>query len=262
MFVTADLSIFRARHIRLDGLCKFVFHNRYSDDRPYFDIREVYDLRLDDVPKQLTDNPKGVLTSASNYYESAYTLALGGHYEAITKLANPATDAGNDVASLVLLKLIARFNYALAVIGSRTVQDLAFYANSKDPNYVLLRIDSHVVNLYHTLEDGSGEHVIPFLAFSMNPTSIFESHVLRGDITHENIEFVMSEPGVDATLTRLKDVVETITNTVNDNHRKVWDEFFSLYDEKYGKSLFFESMSNQLGTGKSLLEICYNEPRK
>lgn len=262
MFLTEDLSKVRARHIQLDWLCGFVFHNRYSDDRPYFDIREVYDLRLNDRPVELSDDPNGILASASNHYESAYTLALGGHYGAITKLANPDSDAGNAVAALVFLKLIARFNYALAVIGSRKVQDLAFFANSKDPNYMLLRIDSHVVNLHHTLEDGSGEHVIPFLAFSMNPTSIFESHVLRGDITHEDIDFVMSEAGVNATLARLKDVVETITNTVNDAHRKVWDEFFTLYDEQHGKSLFLESMSNQLGTGKSLLEICYNQARE
>lgn len=34
MFVTEDLSRFRARHIQLDWLCEFVFHNRYSDDSP------------------------------------------------------------------------------------------------------------------------------------------------------------------------------------------------------------------------------------
>lgn len=262
MYLTDDLSRVRARHVQLDRLCRFIFHNRHSDDRPYFDIREAYDLRFNDRPMELTDDPKGVLASASNHYESAYTLAVGGHYEAISNLANPASDAGSTVAALVLLRLIARFNYALAVVGSRKVHDLAYYANSKNPQYMLLRIDSHVVNLYHTLEDGSGEHVIPFLAFSMNPTSIFESNVMTGELTQDNINFVMSDAGVDATLARLKDVVETITNTVNDAHRKVWDEFFALFDENYGKSLFFESMSNQLGTGKSLLEVCYNESRE
>lgn len=262
MYLTNDLSRVRARHTQLEWLSGFLFHSRSSDGRPYFDIRETYDLRLNDEPRELTNDPDGVFASASNHYENAYTLALGGHYEAISKLANPASDAGNTVAALVLLRLIARFNYALTVIGSREVQDLAFYANIKDPTYMLLRVDSHVVNLYHTLEDGSGEHVIPFLAFSMNPTSIFESHVLRGEITNENIEFVMSEAGVDATLARLKGVVEAITNTVNDGHRKVWDEFFGLYDEKYGKSLFFETMSNQLGFGRSLLDMCYNQSRE
>lgn len=252
----------RARHIQLDRLCRFLFHSRYSDGRPYFDIRETYDLRLNDEPRELTNDPDRVFASASNHYENAYTLALGGHYEAISKLASPASDAGNTVAALVLLRLIARFNYALAVVGSREVQDLAFYANMKDPTYMQLRVDSHVVNPYHTLEDGSGEHVIPFLAFSMNPSSIFESYVLRGEITQENIEFVMSEAGVDATLTRLKDVVGTIINTINDAHRKVWDEFFGLYDEKYGKSLFYETLSHQIGFKRSLLEVCYNEPRE
>ncbi|CCP15455.1 hypothetical protein predicted by Glimmer/Critica [Stenotrophomonas maltophilia RA8] len=257
MYLTKDLSKVKARHIQMEWLSAFLFHSQSSDGRPFFDIRETYDLRLNDEPRELTNDPDGVFASASNHYENAYTLALGGHYEAISKLANPASDAGNTVAALVLLRLIARFNYALAVVGSREVQDLAFYANMKDPTYMQLRVDSHVVNLYHTLEDGSGEHVIPFLAFSMNPSSIFESYVLRGEITQENIEFVMSEAGVDATLTRLKDVVGTIINTINDAHRKVWDEFFGLYDEKYGKSLFYETLSHQIGFKRSLLEVCY-----
>ncbi|MBK0052995.1 hypothetical protein [Stenotrophomonas sp. S39] len=206
---------------------------------------------------ELSNDTNGIFASASNYYESSYTLALGGHHEAISKLANPASDAGNEIAALVLLRLSARFNYALAVASARKAQDVAHFANSRDQNYILLRVDSHVVNLYNTLEDGSGEAAIPFLAFSMNPTSIFESDVITGELTTDSIEFVMSKAGVDATLARLNDVVRTITTTVNDRHRTVWNEFFALYDEKNGKSLFFESMSKQIGGGKSLLELCY-----
>lgn len=262
MYLSEDLAKLRARHIQLDWLCGFFFHSRYSDGRPYFDIREAHELRLNDRPMKLANDPTGILSSASNHYESSYTLALGGHFESISTLSNPATDAANEIAAMVLLRLIARFNYALAVVGSRDVQNMAFYANSRDPNFMLLRVDSHVVNLYNMLEDGSGKKVIPFLAFSMNPTSIFESHVMTGKLSTDDIAFVMSEAGVDATLARLQEVVRTITSTVNDAHRKVWDEFFALYDEKYGKSLVFESMSEQIGGRTSLLEVCYNGSRE